>query len=109
MATKWKSDFTKFVISANFEQRGWEEIKDELDESWNIYWASTGSIRNIFGQDSMVKLRPDQLVNHFPNHYELTHKVKTFTTVLSLLSTLHCTFDLWACLGMLHAKIICCM
>ena len=31
-------------------------------------------MRNIFGIDSGIRLNDNQLVNHFPNHYELTRK-----------------------------------
>ena len=31
-------------------------------------------MRNIFGIDSGFRLNDNQLVNHFPNHYELTRK-----------------------------------
>ena len=41
---------------------------------WNIYWASVHTVRQIFGADSGVRLTDMQLVNHFPNHYELTRK-----------------------------------
>ena len=31
-------------------------------------------MRNIFGIDSGIRLNDNQIVNHFPNHYELTRK-----------------------------------
>jgi hypothetical protein len=66
---------TPQVITSNFERRGWQEVQDEGDEGWNICWANVGTVRQVFSSDSLQQLRPDQLINHFPNHYELTRKV----------------------------------
>jgi hypothetical protein len=66
---------TPQVITSDFERRGWQEVQEEGDESWNIYWANVGTVRQVFSSDSLQQLRPDQLINHFPNHYELTRKV----------------------------------
>ncbi len=67
----------QWVITSNFERRGWKEVVDDTSESeWDIYWASIASVRAIFSPDSLVRLRPGQLINHFPNHYELTRKVR---------------------------------
>ena len=41
---------------------------------WNIYWASVGTVRTIFSADSGIRLTDMQLLNHYPNHYELTRK-----------------------------------
>ena len=41
---------------------------------WNIYWASVGTVRAIFSADSGIRLNDMQLLNHYPNHYELTRK-----------------------------------
>lgn len=70
---RWRSDLNKAVINSNFEARGWTAAGSE--DGWDIWWASVGSIEQLFGPNSLVKLRPGQLVNHFPNHFELTHKV----------------------------------
>lgn len=35
---------------------------------------SIQTIRNVFSVDTGYRLSDDQLVNHFPNHYELTRK-----------------------------------
>lgn len=60
-------------------------------EQWNIYWASVYSTRLIFNGEAgmcakqldrikMVEINPgyrlkdSQIINHFPNHYELTRK-----------------------------------
>ena len=47
------------------------------DDGWDIYWASVMSIKQIFSPESNIRLEPQQIVNHFPNHYELTRKVST--------------------------------
>lgn len=44
-------------------------MEDE-DEYWNLYWASKGTHLSSV----MMRLGEDQMVNHFPNHYELTRK-----------------------------------
>lgn len=32
------------------------------------------TIRNVFSVETGYRLSDDQIVNHFPNHYELTRK-----------------------------------
>ena len=68
----WKSDLNKDVIIQNFTDRFWEEIED--DDNWNFFWASVNTIRQIFSGKSYVKLIDYQILNHFPNFYELTRK-----------------------------------
>ena len=68
----WKSDLNKEVIVQNFTDRFWEEIED--DDNWNIFWASVNTIRQIFSGKSYIKLTDYQVLNHFPNFYELTRK-----------------------------------
>lgn len=45
---------------------------------WNIYWASVQTVKQIFGLDGgdnkAVRLNDQQILNHFPNHFELTRK-----------------------------------
>ena len=67
----WKSDLNKDVIIQNFTDRFWEE--DEND-TWNFYWANVVTVRQIFSGKSYVKLNDSQIINHFPNFYELTRK-----------------------------------
>lgn len=50
-------------------------VVQEDDESWDFYWASVTTIKQIFAPENTVRLEPHQIVNHFPNHYELTRKV----------------------------------
>jgi hypothetical protein len=58
-------------------------VHDEKDESWNIFWANVGTVRQVFASDSLQQLRPDQLINHFPNHYELTRKVNRLCSTVT--------------------------
>ena len=39
-----------------------------------MYWASPATIRALFAPDSGIKLGDHQILNHFPNHTELTRK-----------------------------------
>ena len=68
----WKSDLNKEVIIQNFIDRFWEETED--DDSWNFFWASVTTIKQIFSGKSYIKLNDYQVLNHFPNFYELTRK-----------------------------------
>ncbi|XP_046728794.1 probable tubulin polyglutamylase TTLL1 isoform X1 [Silurus meridionalis] len=69
---KWVTDIEKSVLVNNFEKRGWTQVTDT--EDWNFYWMSIQTIRNVFSVDTGYRLSDDQMVNHFPNHYELTRK-----------------------------------
>lgn len=40
----------------------------------HIFRMSIQTIRNVFSVDTGYRLSDDQMVNHFPNHYELTRK-----------------------------------
>jgi len=68
---KFKTDLNKSVLLENFEERGWTEVPDS-DDNWNMYWTCVNSVRDLFY--SSTKLNDRQLVNHFPNYYELTRK-----------------------------------
>ncbi|XP_067248628.1 polyglutamylase complex subunit TTLL1-like [Chanodichthys erythropterus] len=69
---KWVTDIEKSVLINNFEKRGWIQVTDSDD--WNFYWMSVQTIRSVFSVDTGYRLTDDQMVNHFPNHYELTRK-----------------------------------
>ena len=58
----------------NFERRGWHKWKESDQDDWNIWWASVYSTKQVFSSDSHVRLGDHQLINHFPNHYEITRK-----------------------------------
>lgn len=75
MVTKWRTDFDKFVIQANFQRRGWQPVEHSEAKDWDMYWASVSTVRDIFLPENGIRLAPNQLINHYPNHYELTRKV----------------------------------
>eukprot|EP00439_Symbiodinium_sp_Y106_P015092 s1658_g2.t1 len=57
---------------SNFERLGWIRA---TDEEFDIYWASVHNVRPLFNPDNALKrLKDGQVVNHYPNHYELTRK-----------------------------------
>jgi tubulin polyglutamylase TTLL1 len=68
---KWKIEYEKGVICQNFERRGWTRTEGE---DWNVFWATVGTVKQIFNPDSGMRLGDSQLICHFPNHYELTRK-----------------------------------
>lgn len=70
---KWKTDFDKEVVIENFIRRGWAKA-DKDEEDWNFYWATVWTVRNLFNPKSGIRLTDHQVINHFPNHYELTRK-----------------------------------
>ncbi|EPY86348.1 putative tubulin polyglutamylase TTLL1-like isoform 2 [Camelus ferus] len=69
---KWVTDIEKSVLINNFEKRGWVQVTE--NEDWNFYWMSVQTIRSVFSVETGYRLSDDQIVNHFPNHYELTRK-----------------------------------
>ncbi|KAF7247569.1 hypothetical protein EG68_09703 [Paragonimus skrjabini miyazakii] len=69
---KFATDVDKSVISSNCETRGW--TLSSPDDDWNFFWASVQSVRTIFNSDTGYRLSDNQIVNHFPNHFELTRK-----------------------------------
>ncbi len=84
MPIRWRTDIDKHVVVANFERRGWEQCSS-LDDDFDVYWASVGTVKQIFGPGGDgLRLQGGQLINHYPNHYELTRKV-TLLRVLFLL------------------------
>ena len=78
---KWRSDFDKQVIIQNYLNKGWVKCSEKEEDDWNVYWATVWTVRNIFNPKSGIRLNDSQILNHFPNHYELTRKdlmVKNF-------------------------------
>eukprot|EP00747_Dinoflagellata_sp_TGD_P221980 gnl/TRDRNA2_/TRDRNA2_93740_c0_seq1.p1 gnl/TRDRNA2_/TRDRNA2_93740_c0~~gnl/TRDRNA2_/TRDRNA2_93740_c0_seq1.p1 ORF type:complete len:509 (+),score=87.00 gnl/TRDRNA2_/TRDRNA2_93740_c0_seq1:206-1732(+) len=51
------------------KSRGWKET--DADTEWHIFWADKDWIHGALDQ---IHLDPNQHVNHFRNHYELTRK-----------------------------------
>lgn len=72
MKISYCTDLDKSVLVNNFEKRGWNQVN--YDEDWNFYWAGVQTCRNIFSVDSGYRMHDYQLINHFPNHYELSRK-----------------------------------
>ncbi|KAL0219090.1 hypothetical protein P9112_004743 [Eukaryota sp. TZLM1-RC] len=72
MSVKWKVDSERSVVVSSFEKRGWN--RSSSDEDWNVYWASVHTIKHIFNPETRYRLSDEQLINHFPNHFELTRK-----------------------------------
>lgn len=69
---RWKSDFDKGCLVGCFDRRGWTQCEGEHD--WNVYWANVMSVKQMFSPESLHRLRDDQVINHFSNHFELTRK-----------------------------------
>ncbi|XP_067937487.1 polyglutamylase complex subunit TTLL1-like [Watersipora subatra] len=69
---KYACDQDKSVLLNNFDRRGWQAVAP--DEDWNFYWASVQTVRTVFSVDNGYRLGDEQVINHFPNHYELTRK-----------------------------------
>lgn len=70
----FKTDFDKQVIVRTFERRGWSRIRCDEDDDWDLYWASVHSIRSLFSPENNRRLHENQIINHFPNHFEITRK-----------------------------------
>jgi tubulin polyglutamylase TTLL1 len=70
---KWKSDMEKNVVVQNFERRGFSKAAAD-DPEWNLYWANVNTVKIIFNPDTGYRLGDMQLINHYPNHFELTRK-----------------------------------
>ncbi|KAJ4453708.1 putative Methylenetetrahydrofolate reductase [Paratrimastix pyriformis] len=67
---KYRTDFDKIVLATNFEKRGWSPTSEALSPDR----ANKRSIKVLFGPESGIRLNDCQIINHFPNHYELTRK-----------------------------------
>mmetsp|Transcript_20030 Transcript_20030/g.79896 ORF Transcript_20030/g.79896 Transcript_20030/m.79896 type:complete len:307 (+) Transcript_20030:3-923(+) len=68
---KWKVDSEVAVVTQNMARRCGARTEGE---DWNVYWANVTTVKAIFHPDSGVRLHDGQLINHYPNHYELTRK-----------------------------------
>ena len=75
MVIRWRSDFDKYCIVSNFEKRRWAQSDGGEWDAWNIYWASVQTVHRLFQpENGGGRLESHQLINHFPNHHELTRK-----------------------------------
>lgn len=111
---KWKTDLEKGVVTLNFDRRGWQRAADN-DPEWHFYWASVGTVKQIFNPETGYRLNDMQYVdrivylglspsshplmnlnrilNHFPNHFELTRKdlmVKNIKRYLKVMVSCMC-------------------
>ncbi|KAH6599815.1 hypothetical protein BASA50_002746 [Batrachochytrium salamandrivorans] len=68
---KWFADMDKACLLTNFEKRGWRK---GTEDDWNFYWSGVQNFRSIMSADSGYRLSDMQVINHFPNHVELTRK-----------------------------------
>lgn len=68
---KWITDIEKSCLVTNFEKRNWTK---GTEDDWNFYWAGVNNFRLIMSPDSGYRLADNQIINHFPNHLELTKK-----------------------------------
>ncbi|KAJ8614060.1 hypothetical protein CTAYLR_005822 [Chrysophaeum taylorii] len=68
---RWKVDSEAGVVTQNLQRRCGSRTDGD---DWNIYWANVGTVKQIFHPESGQRLTDSQLINHFPNHYELTRK-----------------------------------
>ena len=59
---KWRSDFDKYVVTANFERRGWEKWTSGEDD-WNVFWANVHTVKQIFNPENGIRLGDHQMVN----------------------------------------------
>ncbi|CAE7851546.1 Ttll1 [Symbiodinium microadriaticum] len=65
----WTAFIVASALISNFERLGWIR---STDEEFDIYWASVHNVRPLFNPENAVKRL--KVVNHYPNHYELTRK-----------------------------------
>ena len=67
---KYISDSDKSCLLTNFEKRGWIEGSPS---DYNFYWSNVGNFHKLI-VDHTARLQDTQIINHFPNHLELTRK-----------------------------------
>lgn len=72
MKVTYCTDVDRSVVLSNFEKRGWVHVGP--DDDWNFYWAGIQTCRSLFSIDSGYRMHDNQMINHFPNHYELSRK-----------------------------------
>eukprot|EP00755_Sulcionema_specki_P008474 Sspe_Gene.41051::Locus_19845_Transcript_1_1_Confidence_1.000_Length_2310::g.41051::m.41051/K16599/TTLL1; tubulin polyglutamylase TTLL1 len=71
---KYKVDTDKGLVSSNCERRGWVRCTPPNEDDWNLLWANVWVVKQLFSPDYPLRLTDTQIVNHFPNHFELTRK-----------------------------------
>lgn len=68
---KFKTELERSVVVHNFERNGWSRTEGD---DWNIFWANVFTVRHMFNPENGIRLNDTQIINHFPNHVELTRK-----------------------------------
>ena len=61
------------MIVDNFEKRGWLQVVGD-NADWNVYWAAVHNVKQWFNPDTGLRMGENMVINHFPNHQELTRK-----------------------------------
>jgi tubulin polyglutamylase TTLL1 len=56
---KFRTEFEKQVIITNLEKRGITRAKE--DEDWHFFWASVGTVRQMFNPEHGFRLADHQL------------------------------------------------
>jgi len=72
MNIKYCIDIDRSVLQSNFEKRGWIHVGPE--DKWHFYWISLKNCGCLFDAYNDYRLKEDQIINHFPTHYELGRK-----------------------------------
>lgn len=73
LTIKWKLSLDRPIIDENMEERGWKRVEID-DPNFNFFWAKVSTVKDIFNPRYRIRLKNHQIINHFPNHYELTRK-----------------------------------
>lgn len=61
---------------------------------WNFFWMTVGRIRTIFqGVNLDFRLQDTHIINHFPNHYELTRKDLMYKNIKAYIKESSTTSD----------------
>ncbi|CAD8060978.1 unnamed protein product [Paramecium sonneborni] len=64
---KFKTSFRNCILEA-LKRRQWKEVEGD---DWDLMWAEKEWIHEVMDH---THLQPNQKINHFRNHYELTRK-----------------------------------
>lgn len=59
----YRSDFEKAVITQTCDRRGWARYQyhAEDEDTWNVYWASVHTVRNMFNPETGKRLADSQV------------------------------------------------
>jgi len=68
---KYKADVDRGVVISTFKRNGWEHTDGD---DWNVGWFNVATVRAMFLPETRFRFGDQQMVNHYPNHWELTRK-----------------------------------